>query len=83
MIIRSPFRLSAFLAFQALISNAFAGVTLSLDPNGELIGAKGVTVAGATYDVAFVDGTCEEVFSGCDSPADFVFSSQASATAAK
>jgi len=40
---------------------------------GQLTGARNVNVAGTFYDVTFVDGTCEALFSGCDAPADFDF----------
>lgn len=40
---------------------------------GELTGALGVNVNGTFYDVEFVEGTCAALFSGCDSPDDFTF----------
>jgi hypothetical protein len=39
----------------------------------ELIGAQDVNVGGTLYDVAFIDGSCISVFSGCDSTDDFRF----------
>lgn len=47
-----------------------------------LTGATGVVVSGISYDVTFQDGTCIQVFSGCDSPADFLFNTASSAQAA-
>ena len=46
---------------------------LQVDAGGELTGATGVVVGGATYDVTFVEGTCISVFTGCNEPADFPF----------
>jgi hypothetical protein len=40
---------------------------------GVLTGARGVSVNGELYDVEFRDGTCIELFSGCDSLSDFTF----------
>jgi hypothetical protein len=41
--------------------------------NGILIGANGVDVDGRILNVVFQDGTCAEVFSGCDEDSDFLF----------
>ena len=46
---------------------------------GQLVGATGVIVDGSSYDVAFLDGTCIALFSGCNSAADFTFQSEAAA----
>lgn len=40
---------------------------------GELIGASGVIVGTGSYEVSFIDGSCASIFSGCDSAADFAF----------
>ena len=40
---------------------------------GILLGASDVDVDGTPYDVVFVEGTCIDVFSGCDSNDDFNF----------
>ena len=34
--------------------------------NGELFGASDVNVNGTLYDVAFQDGTCIDLYNGCD-----------------
>lgn len=49
---------------------------------GELQGATGVNVAGTVYDIAFVEGTCIEVYDGCDEVSDFPFTTLAEATLA-
>lgn len=59
-----------------------SAATLIIDGNGELTGATGVLVNGASFDVTFADGTCAELFSGCDSASDFAFQNQAAAAAA-
>jgi len=46
---------------------------------GQLMGASGVDVGGTLYDVAFLDGTCIDLFNGCDDPSDFTFTDSASA----
>lgn len=38
-----------------------------------MTGATGVIVGGVSYDVTFADGTCAELFSGCDDKSDFIF----------
>jgi hypothetical protein len=50
--------------------------------SGVLTGATGVNVGGTLYDVDFVDGTCSALFDGCDSAADFAFTTIADATLA-
>lgn len=40
---------------------------------GELQGATGVDVGGTLYDVEFVEGTCVDLFDGCDDVSDFAF----------
>jgi len=47
---------------------------------GELRGASGVDVDGTFYDVQFLDGTCIDLFNGCDAVSDFTFDSLQSAT---
>lgn len=59
-----------------------SAATLIVDANGELAGATGVNVGGSLYDVSFADGTCINVFSGCDSATDITFQSLADATVA-
>lgn len=65
-----------------LIATAAPAATLTLDAAGRLLGATGVMVSGSLYDVSFVDGSCAELYSGCDAPADFSFHTIAQARAA-
>lgn len=51
-----------------------ASPVLQVSADGILTGAKGIFVRGSlSYDVEFIDGTCADLFSGCDDPTDFVF----------
>ena len=56
------------------------GATLNVSNDGVLLGASGVDVGGTLYDVVFADGSCIQIFSGCDTISDLDFSDQASAT---
>lgn len=47
--------------------------------DGELTGATGVIVEGASYDVTFAEGSCNSLFNGCTS---FTFNTLSSAVAA-
>lgn len=60
----------ASLAF--LISGQIHAVGLIVI-DGQLHGATNVGVDGVLYDVEFLDGTCVDLFSGCDEEADFSF----------
>ena len=51
---------------------AFAA-RLTIDSTGILRGATGVDVGGTLYDVVFVDTTCIDALSGCDSNTHFTF----------
>ncbi len=64
----------------ALASSAGASAILLVDQNGRLTGAKGVLLQlgpqVTLWDVEFVDGTCADVFTGCDAASDFAFTAQ-------
>ena len=49
---------------------------------GELLGATGVNVDGTVYDIQFVEGSCIDVYDGCDDVSDFPFATLADATLA-
>ncbi len=58
-------------------------VTLTIDPmTGQLLGAEDVGVNGEFFDVAFLDGTCGDLFNGCDEAGDFAFPNEFVATEA-
>lgn len=73
-------RLFSVLVLSVLFAGAaHAAPSLTLDTTGKLTAATGVVVEGNLYDVVFVDGTCAEVFTGCDATSDFLFRSLSSA----
>lgn len=77
--------LKSILAGAALAASAMAAQSapvLQIDGAGKLAGALGVTIGANTYNVAFVDGLCAAVYSGCDEASDFLFQTQADANAA-
>src|SRR5262245_843905 len=47
-------------------------VHLIINSSGILTGARCINVGGVLYDVDFRDGTCVEVFNGCDEASDFL-----------
>lgn len=49
---------------------------------GQLVGATDVNVSGTLYDVAFLDGSCSDLFGLCDTLSDFTFQTEAAALAA-
>ena len=79
-----------------LVAGSVGAADLQVDAAGQLTGAKNVRVnVGGTdqcYDVTFTannpsdntypDGSCQDVFSGCDEPTDFAFTNQAAAESA-
>ncbi len=69
--------------FLALSLYALPSFAVMLDiRNGVLHGANDITVGNALYDVSFKDGTCVDLFNGCDEQSDFFFTNQADALAA-
>lgn len=60
-------------------SSARALPVQKVDAVGNLIGATGVVVGSESFNVEFLDGTCVELFTGCDDPTDMVFLSVAAA----
>ena len=74
--------LAAVLVALGCAPFANADPVLLVNAKGVLTGAQNVQVGGTLYDVSFVDGTCTDVFGGCDSVSDFAFSTFADAAAA-
>lgn len=70
--------LSALAGAMILATSGAQGATPIVEL-GELKGAHGVNVDGAVYDVEFVEGTCIDVFDGCDEASDFGFADLAAA----
>ena len=65
------------LAMMGVVGSANA--SLIVDGAGNLLGATNATVDGTLYDVEFVEGSCVDVFTGCDELADFDFTDAATA----
>lgn len=75
--------LALVFSIAGLLSNAaLAALTFQTDLDGKLTGASGIMIEGATYTVQFKDGTCSQLFSGCNDASDFIFSSGPRAAAA-
>jgi opacity protein-like surface antigen len=72
----------AAIAALSTAAPAAASVTLLVNGSGQLTGATGVTINGATYNVSFGDGTCPSLFGGCDANSDFTFTTLSDAQAA-
>ena len=61
-------------------SPTYAATPILDDFGVTLLGATGVDIGGTLYDVEFLNGTCIELFDGCDSRSDdFSFPTEASA----
>ena len=60
------------LALMVFSVSGVAAATLNVI-DGQLLGASGVYIGGSRYDVNFVDGTCIDLFAGCDDGGDFDF----------
>lgn len=70
-------------AMICVISSASAAnAATSIVINGKLTGATGVNVNGTIYDVEFLDGTCVNLFNGCNSISDFTFNEEGALQAA-
>ena len=72
-------RLGTIFLSCVLSSASWATPILQLDGTGKLTGATGVDVSGTLYDVQFMEGKCNDLFTGCDQPGDFAFTTLAAA----
>jgi len=68
-----------FIFALGLQANAVTLDVVGEASNGVLIGVSGFQFEGQTYDITFQDGTCVDLFSGCDSESDFPFPSESEA----
>jgi hypothetical protein len=69
------------IALFACLSASANAATLNV-VGGQLVGASDVLVGGSLYDVEFLDGTCIDLFTGCDELSDFTFGNGTAADAA-
>jgi hypothetical protein len=58
------------VAALALMAGGSQAATLNV-VGGQLMGASNVLVDGGLYDVQFLDGTCIDLYNGCDDNSDF------------
>ena len=56
-----------------VVAQTASAASLIVDSGGQLTGATGVDVNGTLYNVEFLDGTCADLFNGCDELSDFPF----------
>ena len=56
-----------------IIFNLEASATSLIVEGGKLTGATGIQLGSSFYDVEFLDGSCENLFNGCNSLNDFLF----------
>ena len=71
------------LALMVLTMGATAhAASLRINGDGHVEGVDGIVIGTATYDATFVDGTCVEIFSGCDEISDFQLGEADALTAA-
>ena len=63
----------AALAAAVVLSVSTAQAATLVVEGGQLTGATGVQFDGMSYSVEFRDGTCIELFDGCDEASDFAF----------
>jgi hypothetical protein len=64
--------LRKFALVAACVAMAGGAQAVTLDiVGGQLMGASNVLVDGSLYDVQFREGTCIELFNGCDDNSDF------------
>ena len=76
---RSILTRTVFLsALLVLAASSASAATLNV-VGGQLLGASDVNVGGNLYDVQFAEGTCIELFGGCDESSDFTFQTEAAA----
>ncbi len=65
-------RYISFSLFLLTYSATSFSVVLDIQ-GGQLHGATGVIVNGNSYDVSFQEGSCFDLFNGCDEASDFFF----------
>ena len=82
---RSLVLCSVLLLISTLNASSAFAATLNV-VGGQLMGASNVLVDGSLYDVQFLDGTCIDVYNGCDQwqgeDSDFTFQTVESASLA-
>jgi hypothetical protein len=72
--------LATVMVLSVCLSTSASALTLNV-VGGQLLGASNVEVEGVLYDVLFTDGSCIELFSGCNESSDFLFTNEVEALA--
>jgi hypothetical protein len=70
--------LTTLVVLIVCLSSSTNAATLNV-VGGQLVGASNVIVGGNLYNVGFLDGTCIDLFTGCDEASDFTFTDMAHA----
>lgn len=65
--------LIVFLISSLISFNILAAPVFEYNSNGKLFSITNVAYENSVFNIDFVDGTCIEVFEGCDSEDDFPF----------
>jgi hypothetical protein len=73
---------AAAAAFLLQFATVAPAAVQLVNGSGILTGATGVNVSGTLYDVSFLEGSCQSLYSGCDASADFTFQTSANAQTA-
>ena len=68
-------------AVLVLVASSAQAATLNV-VGGQLMGASNVLVDGSLYVVQFLDGSCIDLYNGCDESSDYTFQTMASAVLA-
>jgi hypothetical protein len=72
--------LATVMVLSVCLSTSASALTLNVVV-GQLLGASNVDVEGVLYDVLFTDGSCIQLFSGCDDNSDFLVTNEVEALA--
>ncbi|WP_101760519.1 hypothetical protein [Oceanicoccus sp. KOV_DT_Chl] len=66
-------KILAILGFLILPLISNAAVTILTDSNGQIYGAEGIEVNNSFYSIRLSEGSCIDIFNGCDQVTDFTF----------
>jgi len=78
----NTYRSSLIVLFTILLLSPPAKSALILNSDGLVEQITNIEANGTIYNATFHDGTCAELFSGCDEPYDFIFTSETQSLAA-
>ena len=78
----NAYRTSLIVILTILLISSPAQSALILNSDGLVEQITNIEANGTIYSATFHDGTCAELFSGCDEASDFVFNSETQSLAA-